>query len=200
MLKKQNIYDIISSGDIMNNRYNMNRSERRKKKIKREVIEQVENVGMPSFAKISIIVIIVFIIFYILTIAITGGLNKKQASTNSEERDNTPITIQYEEILAGETFNIKNDEYYVVFYNFGEESSAVYDTIITNYKTNNPSAKIYKVDLDKGFNASYISDVSNPNVANPDELKINGPTLIKISKGKNVSYNEGLSAVTAALK
>jgi flagellar basal body-associated protein FliL len=184
----------------MNNRYNMNRSERRKKKIKREVIAEVENEGMPNFIKISIIVILLFFIFYALTVMITGGIDKKQAANDSKNEDKTPTTIQYEEILAGETFNVKNNEYYVMFYSFEDKSSALYNALITNYKTKNVNAKIYKVNLDKGFNSIYVSDVGNPNATSVDELKINGPTLIKISNGKNVSYSEGKDAINATLK
>ena len=53
-------------------------------------------------------VIVVLGAFYLLTVAIVG-------SDKEEEKE---TAIQYEEILAGSSFNMKDSEYVVVYYDF----------------------------------------------------------------------------------
>jgi hypothetical protein len=95
---------------------------------------------------------------------------------------------------------MNNNEYYVMFYDFEDPTASVYETIISNYKTSHTDAIIYKVDLSKGFNQPYISETSNVNVSKINDLKIKGPTLIKIKNGSNVSYGEGKDVIKNILK
>ena len=113
---------------------------------------------------------------------ITNSYNDSRKDLNKP-----PVSIQYEEILAGELFNMYDDEYYVVFFDFKDSSAAIYASILEKYEADS-DIKVYKVDLSKGFNEPYISEESNPNVKKIGDLKINGPTLIKIKNKKNGLY------------
>lgn len=127
-------------------------------------------------------VIGVFIVFYIITTLITNsskGLNEKVA-------ENVPAEIQYEEILAGETFNKSETEYYVLFFDFDGEQASYYNTIIST-----SSKTIYKVDLGNTFNKQYASEETNKNAQTASELKVKEATLIQIKNNRNVSYTEG---------
>ena len=90
-------------------------------------------------------------------------------------------------ILAFDSLNQKEKEYYVYFYDFDNEvwyiSNFIYDKI--------GDIKIYEVDLGNDLNKNYISNESNRYAKDIDDLKVVGNTLIKVSNGKIVKYYEG---------
>ncbi|MFA5409507.1 MAG: hypothetical protein WC343_12105 [Bacilli bacterium] len=176
-----------------------NRETRRKQRIRREdIIASSNGEGISSLGKVCIVVVITFIIFYVITILVTGGFDfSSDEEGNTDEK--TAETIQYDEILAGETFNMNDSEYYVIFYDFEETTADYYSLLISNYESTYTEAVIYKVDLSKGINDTYTGDVSNPNVSSIGELIVKGPTLIKISNGNNILYREGKEAIKASL-
>lgn len=128
-----------------------------------------------------IVVTIVFIAFYFITNLILKNMNKFNYVNSSKE-----VVIQYNEILAGSTFNMKDSEYYVLFYNFDGEYASYYDLIVSS-----SDKKIYKVNLSNGFNKPYVSENTNKKVSKASDLKVKDCTLIKIKNGKNVLYFEG---------
>lgn len=177
-----------------------NRTTRRREKIKtnkNQVIIQEDK--MPNVVRTFAIVLLIFLAFYGITVLITS-LPKSKSNGNDDSADNVPVEIQYDEILAGETFNINRNEYYVLFFDFNSNVSKSINAYVSTFKSNHPTSKLYTVDLSKGFNKSYLSDVSNPNVQTVADLKVSNPTLIKISNGVNVSYIEGKEAIKEALK
>ena len=129
-------------------------------------------------------VIVVLGAFYLLTVAIVG-------SDKEEEKE---TAIQYEEILAGSSFNMKDSEY-VVVYDFSdtELSELVSQTHSYSYTG---EYRLYTVDMSNGFNKPYITDEDSdksPNSA--EDLLIKGPTLIKFKDGKVEKYVEGFDEV-----
>lgn len=184
----------------MNSREQMNREARRKNKIKREIIQEVDDESMTKLARIGLIVIGVLVVFYILTMGLTGGFKSDEIPDNNDDDESAVPSIQYDEILAGETFKMKDAEYYVMFYDFSDKASGLYDTLITNYEKNHTDINIYKVDLSKGVNSLYIGENGNPTVTGIDNLKVKSPTLIKIKNGTNISYSEGKETIKTALK
>ena len=118
--------------------------------------------------KITIGVLLVIGIVYLVT-AISSGeikLNKKKA--------NTEVSINYQEIIAGETFNRKASEYYVLYFNFTDSKASYYLTLIDSYNSQDNSLPFYIVDLEKKINTEYATDT----------LKVNHPTILKISDSK----------------
>ena len=93
-------------------------------------------------------------------------------------------TIDYQEIMAGQTFNRKADEYYVLFYSFSDSNATYYTSAINNYKLRDTSS-FYTVDLDKKNNKVYAEE----------ELEVEDPTIIKVSDGKSVDVIKGKDAV-----
>lgn len=136
-----------------------------------------------SFVKPIYIMIILSILIYLIT-AIKDGKYKIDYSETS---------FDYSKILAGQTFNRKEEEYYVVFYDFKTQSEL--KELISKITT----VKIYGVDLSLGNNKSILSDVGNPNASSANELKVNGTTLIKINSGNNYEYVEGVQDVKSYL-
>jgi hypothetical protein len=54
--------------------------------------------------------------------------------------------------------------------------------------------------MSNGFNKKYVTDgESNKSPSKVSEFKINGPTLIKVSKNKVIEYVEGEEAIRTIL-
>lgn len=191
------IYVIIILGDSM-----ANRATRRKEKknIEKNVVVDTQEEVMSNAAKVSVVVTGIFVVFYVIAVLLKGGFAPGIDNDDKDDNDKETVTIQYDEILAGETFKMPYQEYYVIFFNYDDKSTSVYEAILSNFKKVNTNAKVFKVDLNKGFNIPYISETSNHNAATSDELKINGPTLIKIKDGRNVTYVEGKDSIKEILK
>ena len=133
---------------------------------------------------ITVVVVLLFVgLFYLFAVYIT---NKPEKTKIPEE------TISYEQITAGSTFNMSDEEYVVLFYS--RENNSEITSKISSYKTNK-KINVYYVDLDDAINNSVKSDTSNKSATKASELKVVNPTLIKINNGKIVEYVEGQSNV-----
>lgn len=179
-----------------------NRETRRRQKRnnKKSIVEVNSEESTASIFKTSLIVIGIFAAFYVFTLAVTGNLEFEEKDNDNDPGENVNATIQYDEILAGETFNMNYNEYFVLYYDFSDAEAAVYNTIMDKYTAEHTDAIIFTVDLSKGFNKLYINEKSNPKVNKIEDLKLNGATLIKIKNKSNVGYSEGLEAIKEVLK
>lgn len=140
--------------------------------------------------KLLIIVLVIFGIFYLLTAYIINKDNKKDNSSKDE------VEIQYKEILAGSSFSIDDNEYYVLYYDkSNEELKSDIDLLISEYETKEDKINIYTVDMSNSFNKHVVSDSSNMGPTSASELKINGTTLIKFSDKKVVDYIENYDMI-----
>ena len=133
--------------------------------------------GLPSEVKKTIIIILVAAVLlvgmYFLTTAIL--------SKDNEEEKITENAIQYDEILAGESFN-QNGEYYVIYYDSTDEYSTI-SSLISSYQLNNTDTKLYSVDLSNGMNKKYIT---NGDIVTSDasSLRVKDNTLLKFNNGE----------------
>ena len=119
------------------------------------------------------IVIAIILIFYGVTVLLTK--NKKNEVTNNN--DSSEAVIQYEEILAGEIYQQKENEYYVLAYTDSSDSQK-YISALDEYSKIEKATKTYKIDLASGFNKSYVASESNFEGQYPI---YSGPTLLKIT-------------------
>lgn len=141
----------------------------------------VKNQIMTLAKVITAILITSFIISVIVSLS-------NKTYTLEQEKE-----IVQNEILAGQTFNRKDETYYVAFYEFNSDEDL--ESTISNIE----NQKIYKVDLSNKMNQSIINDTSNKKATTIDELQINGPTLIKITNEKITDYIEGYDNITTYL-
>lgn len=139
---------------------------------------------------VSVIVGIILLLWFIIELK-NGTFAKKDTV-----EENTTTTIQYDEIMAGQTFNRKDSEYYVIFADSDKEFYSIYRNYIATYSEKN----IYLVDISNPINSKYISAESNVNAQSSNELKVKDNTLIKISNGKNILYLEGYKEVINEIK
>lgn len=141
-----------------------------------------ENNEIRTLIKIFVGVVIFFVLAYVLMGVITGEIKFKQQKQE--------VVIQYKEILAERTFKQKDKDYFVVFYNFGEED-AFLNVLLQEASY---TGSVYEVDLDKKFNSTYIGEV-NTKPASLKDLKVKSPTLIRITNGKAQKVVTGVSSI-----
>lgn len=129
--------------------------------------------------KIAVGVIMALGLVYLLTALATGeiklGDKKKKESVEPE--------IQYEEIIAGQILNRKQNEYYVLAFDFTANEASEYLSLKDSYGQNPDALAFYIVDLEKGFNQSIVSEEE---VKGTTELKVTAPTILRIKDGKIV--------------
>lgn len=143
--------------------------------------EEYSNLTMTSpksIFKVFIIIVVTLLVFYLLTFLI---LNKKTKFTSN-------ASINYTKILAGETFDMNNEEYLVFFYNSKDDEAATYADLVSRYRSKKEHLAIYTVDLDEGLNKKYVGSEDNSSATNAKELSINGATLVHIKNGKIENY------------
>lgn len=157
------------------------------------------NEQVVTIAKISIGVIIVLLLVYLATALATGEIklgNKKKEETKE-------ATIQYEEIIAGSILNRQQDEYYVLAFSFTDTQARYYLSLKDSYKQNTDALPVYIVDLDKGFNNVLSPKDDEQYKEKPEnikELKVKGPTILKVKNGKVTSRVEGEEKFTEELE
>lgn len=141
------------------------------------------------------IIILIVIVGIIALIWFCMELKNGTFSKKDTEGESNPITIQYDEIMAGQTFNRKDSEYYVIFADSDKDFYNVYKGYITS-----SNKKIYIVDTGNSINDKYILEESNSGAQTSSELKVKDNTLIKISGGHNVLYLEGYENIIKEIK
>ena len=148
-----------------------------KEKEIKEKLEKKEN-----YSKKQVINLLKIIIAILLTVLVVCFIAK---FANGDFKKDEEESVDYTNIVAGQTFTRSEDEYYVLFY----DDEAILD------KIGSVTDAIYKVDLNSSLNKNIVSEEGNPKAEDAESLKINGTTIIKIEGGKNVSYIEGYDAV-----
>lgn len=167
----------------------MTKKEAKKVKKNKNVIGNTSsNDDVTKIIKIICAVVILFAIVYFATAIINGELFGKK----EEEKE---VEIQKVEILMGETFEKKDNEYMVIYYDFEDKIySNLYAMMLDNYNSSNKDIPMYKVDLSTNFSKKYMAtgdETSNTKPTGLSNLKIKGATLIRIKDKKVVKYVEG---------
>ena len=138
-------------------------------------------------------VIVIVLLLYFIT-------NKSLSNTSSGNDESTKQSITYDTINVGNIFNRPYDEYYVLAYYFEGDDAYEYTTAVTGYNSDSKSIKLYSLDLTSKVNNSHVGDKSNKTATNASEIEFNGPTLIKIVKGKISRYYDSKEDILEALK
>ena len=148
-----------------------------KEKEIQEKLEKKEN-----YSKKQVINLLKIIIAILLTVLVVCFIAK---FANGDFKKDEEESVDYTNIVAGQTFTRSENEYYVLFY----DDKAILDKIGSTTDT------IYKVDLNSSLNKNVVSEEGNPKAEDAESLKINGTTIIKVEGGKNVSYIDGYDEV-----
>ncbi len=134
------------------------------------------------------VLLLVFVISYlIIGIFITKEIDFKNDDTQEKEE----VSVDNETIMIGQLFDQKENEYYVLIYDFSDEVLSV-SSWLSVYENSSNSLPVYKVDSSKKFNSKYIvKENSNSEAKTLSELKVISPTLIKITNDNISEYVEG---------
>ncbi|MBR3049462.1 MAG: hypothetical protein IKG58_02780 [Bacilli bacterium] len=174
-----------------------NKKKNNKKKVNKKEMEVVNTTVKEEFHKIIrllCVVLIVLGIFFLLTTYITN----KKTKTNKKNDD---VEIGYQEILLGNSFNVSDGEYLVLYYDMSNSDlNSKMSTLINDYESKNLPLYIYTVNMSNRFNKKYASSESNSNPTKVSELSIAGPTLIKFTDRTVDEYIEGYDSIKEYLK
>ena len=150
--------------------------------------------GLPSEVKKTIIIIVVAVVLLVGMYFLTTVILNKDSDDNSKITENA---IQYDEILAGESFNQSEDEYYVIYYDSSNEYSVI-SSLISSYQLNSSDTKLYSVDLADGMNKKYVTD-GNIVTDNASSLRVKDTTLLKFNNGEVSEVITDINEITSFL-
>ena len=139
------------------------------------------NKTVNSEAKKTIIIIVVVLLLLAFMYFLTTVILEKNSGYQKDEPGEA--VIQYDEILAGESFSQPEEEYYVIYYDSEEETDNL-ASLITSYQAKTDVTKLYSVDLTNGMNKKYITE-DEIVTSSPSALRVKNPTLIRF-KGHEV--------------
>ena len=150
-------------------------------------------IGISKVIKCVIAVFIVFGLFYLLTLYLTDR-NLRSSVKVSEAR------IQYEIILAGESFQQNGDDYMILY--FDEENIGDYSTALSEYNDKNSKVSLYKCYTNEALNKKFIASDNNKSKSPEkiEELKVEENTLIRFKDHKVVEYITGRDDIVSYLK
>ena len=166
---------------------------KRKRKENQEVIEKT---SPKNIIRVTLIVLAFLCLFYLLTLYITNKNNPSNDAGDDSNNieDTTGISIGKSLSMAG--------EYFVLFYDKSNtEIASTYRNLVSSYSYSENALPIYTVDMGSAFHKSFSTEEeSNKNPNSEEELKINGPTLIKVLDHKVQEYIEGEEQIRENLK
>ncbi|MDD6245034.1 MAG: hypothetical protein PUB03_05190 [bacterium] len=136
---------------------------------------------MQGAGKRVVIIIICGLLLLLFMYFLTTRILSKEVTKRRKQEQVTESTIQYDKILAGESFTVDNEEYYVVYYDSTDTELA---STISSYQADTKDIKLYSVDLSDGMNKKYRTD-GDVDTSSIENLKVKNPTLIHF-KSKEV--------------
>ncbi len=177
------------------NRKQVLKNVKNKKKEKNNIEEEnyfSRLVGILAFTLIIVILGYLFIGIFV---------NKAITFGKEEDKEDKEVTIDNSTILAGEIFDQKEENYYVLVMDKTDKDSLLSDWSSYYTSKNEGALKVYTVDSSLKLNGKFIVEKdSNTSPQGYDDLKIVSPTLLKI-EGKHVSkYIEGEESIKKYLK
>ena len=133
-----------------------------------------ENNEFKGTGKRVVIILLCVVLLFGLMYFLTTRILSKEVTKKRKQNEVTESSIQYEKILAGESFTMDQEEYYVVYY---DSTDTELSKTISTYQSDKKDIKLYSVDLNDGMNKKYITD-SDINTSSIENLKVKNPTLV----------------------
>lgn len=155
---------------------------------------QKKNIDKPLSPKTFITIIVVLLLFFVILYLLTGLFITKEIKWFNNNKNNEETTVKIEnKILASDSLKQQEEEYYVYFYDTTDENVEVANALYS------VEDKIYRVDLNDGFNSNFVGDSSGI-VENINDLKVSNPTLIKVMSEKMTEFYSGKDEIVSAIK
>ncbi len=163
------------------------------KKSKKQKLK-IEKNRVSDTTKTAIVIIICILILMGIMYFITTKIQSKEENKKAEKIE---TVIQYDKILAGESFDQKEEEYLVIYYDSTDKYS-ILKSLISTYQAKSDVMRLYSVDLADGMNKKYIGEEMM--TESPTTLQVKNPTLLRFKDNKvvevitsNSEINEYLS-------
>ena len=102
-----------------------------------------ENNEFKGTGKRVVIILICVVLLFGLMYFLTTRILSKEVTKKRKQSEVTESTIQYEKILAGESFTMEQEEYYVVYY---DSTDTNLSSTIATYQADKKDIKLYSVD------------------------------------------------------
>lgn len=174
----------------------MAKNKKIEKNIKKDIEKKEVSTEVKQLLAITVAVLLFLGLFYFLTVFI---LNDDDTSTKTD--DDTEVEVQFDEILIGKSFSLKDSKYYVLYYETNDEDiSSDMASLVSTYRSSNKDLYLYTVDMSNALNSQFIAEEANEDASKASELKINGPTLIKFVDGEIDEYIDGVDDITEELE
>ncbi|NLL45120.1 MAG: hypothetical protein GX247_05605 [Mollicutes bacterium] len=165
----------------------------KKGKKKEKVTITTETNEIKELTKIIVSILLIFLLFFTITYLLT----KKEDKLPPLEEE---LEIQYDEILIGELLNKKENEYYVLVTKEDDHFVDLYKAYLQEYEDREKAIRVYYSNLDNVFNQKYQANESKLSISDIKNIRFKGTTLLKIKKGKIVSYYETKDKIMEHLK
>lgn len=158
-------------------------AKREGKSLQKPVVKE-ENNTKKMFKIVFGLIAFFAILYLLLGIFVTKEIKWFDKSNNNNNSSNgSGVTNS---ILASAIFKQSPEEYYVYFYDFSDEDKKITSAITTNIT----NLQVYRVDTSSAMNSKYVSDETNKDAKNLEQLKVKAPTLIKITGETITEYYE----------
>ena len=167
---------------------------KKNKNIKYETEEQKE---VKKFIFVVIGLVIVIIGVYLFTKAFVT----KDLFDDKNNTDYTEGIINYDTAIVGNMLNRPYAEYYLIAFDSKSLQQNYYSTLISKYKSNEKSLKVYQIDLSNELNKQYKAQDGNEskNFESIDKLKLGEVTLIKVKNKKVTKFVTNLDEIAKEL-
>ena len=156
-------------------------AKREGKSLQKPVVKEENNTK--KMLKIVFGLIAFFSILYLLLGIFVTIKWFDKSNNNNNSSNGSGVTNS---ILASAIFKQSPEEYYVYFYDFSDEDEKITSAITTNIT----NLQVYRVDTSSAMNSKYVSDETNKDAKNLEQLKVKAPTLIKITGETITEYYE----------
>lgn len=145
----------------------------------------MEEFNIKKMSIILLIVLIIIVAFYFLTVLV---LDRKKEKT----KESTYTAIQYDEIIVGNMYNQKENEYYILATLKSDSNKQTYISNYQNYSSSENATKTYTINLDSGFNKKYVGETSDfsskyPVFSTSTLLKIVDKEIKEIYEGEEIN-------------
>lgn len=170
---------------------NKNKNTQKSYNKNEKVQESSFTIGVSKVVKCVLAVGVVLGLTYLFTIYVTDK-NLRDSVKVGEAR------IQYEVILAGESFNQNSDDYVVLYYD--EASIADYSETLSDYNEKSDKVSLYKCYTNEALNKKFIAREVSREIQNPEDLRVSENTLIRFKNHKVEEVITGKDEIISYIK
>lgn len=156
-------------------------------------INYTTNSELSTDARKVIIIVACVAVLLIAMYFLTTRILEKQ----NNDTEVTELPIQYDQILAGSSFNQQQEEYLVIYYDASDEYSSL-PSLVSSYQSGDHDIKLYNVDLSDVMNAKYLTE-GDVVTDSPSSLRVKDPTVLRFRNQEVSEVITDMNEITSLL-